>query len=1238
MHFYLDHNMLPSAGQSTGDGYGPDGINPSDQFQITSRFQLTGTAKAFAPLKGHIIVQPNDSNPTDLVNIILKPQVALDINFTAVKYFIFRGIKKDSFFTATDSITPQDSGNNEMIARLWQEHIDWKNSSGLSSAPDPDATVLGYDPLANSSIKLDSVYANQQSFEFFPVNEGEWIGNFTDTVKTGFEVVLEEGDFIPDLSFARLNQYTIDISLITDSFDVKVAREEILNFCDPTAFFGLFFYTGLDTEGGMISGATLYQNILAKHETKNRVYLDIRNEIGYSLNFYENYDDGSGNSLKLGNADNAASPIAYNTTNWPIVIIEGGLNSTDTRNKILLNLRIGDNIKPIIYLVHAEQANPTRTLRFLDENRLLPSTVDGYTREVSFLLPNYDDSSSRLYIPWYVKLHYCRQKDASTSWPTGVLKTEQYTDTIFGPLNLERLGDINDKFKFIFNQDIKYINGNLPGSTESFGYIAERGISWDDDDGNPTNDRVVFFARTLYANKSTSQFFAPKTGINETAITEGITLNNTFFNVSLLKQNLRITYQRITDGTDQILLPVMDDNSISTRNTENLLLLLISQNDFNNLKGVFLGSGFKTNHHGYVKLMNETFDSAQSYYKYELHVHGLDSVTLEDKVEPTTPLTYVYSKDGLIFTSAEFSEGIEQIANEIPRNYEENMGAKIKSPLHANQYPIFFFDIANNEIKIQGSLNPYYELPLLTTLTSSKKTITVAGSPGNDGVYTINNVTKIGNDTIIKVEEALLNPSVGGDIYYTLSYEDYFISLDNVGSISSSNLGIQGKEMRQLASEFAVSVNNVADDANVKVNLEAVMMNYASKILNRARAFVQQTDLSGDYINPDDRILYWTRIQMEVVLKNHPFLRNSDIDREDLIQLFEEKSRGYTTVDFASAPSGAIKLLVTGFDPFQLATNPLQSNPSGPCSLSLHGKTLNTGTKDVYIQSMIMPVRYRDFENGIVEEHIAPLIGGGTNKADMIITISQSGIGNFNIDRFATINRSGSKDNLSETRTANSNSVQLTSTELATWKYIETTLPKAMAQLNGDVSDPSPNLWGHSTVYAQHYIPIQSQLPSMIPVIPDYKLEWDALQETLKFKFPNLALTYTLKPDPPSIIPTNTLMRSGSGGKYLSNEIFYRVALAREKWQLENPSLPKFPTGHFHVAWIQIFPSHDLSNVYTAFELTNIIDSNGESSYDWTTPKNSSRTIMDELKRLLRTVEDRIKRGIESYDDENDLF
>jgi len=89
----------------------------------------------------------------------------------------------------------------------------------------------------------------------------------------------------------------------------------------------------------------------------------------------------------------------------------------------------------------------------------------------------------------------------------------------------------------------------------------------------------------------------------------------------------------------------------------------------------------------------------------------------------------------------------------------------------------------------------------------------------------------------------------------------------------------------------------------------------------------------------------------------------------------------------------------------------------------------------------------------------------------------------------------------------------------------------------------------------------------------------------------------------------------GSGGEFLSNEIYYRVALARERWQKANPSQPKFSTGHFHIAYIQYIKKDLTDNFF-----------------------GSNRTILDELKKLIQTVQERITIGINSYNNENDLF
>ncbi|WP_454989799.1 PAAR-like protein [Capnocytophaga sputigena] len=289
----------------------------------------------------------------------------------------------------------------------------------------------------------------------------------------------------------------------------------------------------------------------------------------------------------------------------------------------------------------------------------------------------------------------------------------------------------------------------------------------------------------------------------------------------------------------------------------------------------------------------------------------------------------------------------------------------------------------------------------------------------------------------------------------------------------------------------------------------------------------------------DDRPLYWARIKMEVFLKRHPLFKK-DIDYEKslvkintplekIIISFEEVTRNYKP-DFINASPEMKKILITGFDPFVLnpdvGGNPMQSNPSGIVALSL----CNTESLGAYIQAMIIPVRYTDFDGsqehnkgqgeGIVEKYIKPFIE--EKNVDMIVTISQTGPKKYKIDRFSTASREGWEDNMNYTR--EKGHCIITSDE-----WIETTLPKTFC------NDPN--------------------------VYEDWEYNGKSNTEHQKPK-------------------VNEKLTSGSGGDFLSNEIFYRVAKLRKEL---NSSLP---TGHFHIA--QLHNEGELDEE-KALELYNIV-------------------------------------------------
>lgn len=287
--------QLPT--QNTADTFAPDGNNPTNKFNITSRFQLTEQAKAFACQDSLMLVQQS-SVDNSLVNVILRPIEGLKIPFSSVKYFVYRGLLKTSFISGTE-IIPQETSNSEFIDRFWTEWNNYKTTSNQPNLTDPSPQSFGYDNSLTGSLNVENIYDNSQTdVRTLLVKEGEWIGDFGTSFKIGCEIIMEADHLNFDLDFMRAGKFQIDVTGLT-GLELRAKREQILSFIDPAAFFGLHYYSGVQISS--YSGSTkttvkknqseVYSLLLDnKFATKNNVYLDIRSEKGFSYNFYQNYE------------------------------------------------------------------------------------------------------------------------------------------------------------------------------------------------------------------------------------------------------------------------------------------------------------------------------------------------------------------------------------------------------------------------------------------------------------------------------------------------------------------------------------------------------------------------------------------------------------------------------------------------------------------------------------------------------------------------------------------------------------------------------------------------------------------------------------------------------------------------------------------------------------------------------------------------------------------------------------
>jgi pyrrolidone-carboxylate peptidase len=263
--------------------------------------------------------------------------------------------------------------------------------------------------------------------------------------------------------------------------------------------------------------------------------------------------------------------------------------------------------------------------------------------------------------------------------------------------------------------------------------------------------------------------------------------------------------------------------------------------------------------------------------------------------------------------------------------------------------------------------------------------------------------------------------------------------------------------------------------------------------------------------NLDDRPLYWARNKMQTWLKRNPLFKDQiDFDKsivkkgtelDDIITLFEEKSRNYTGIDFSKAGNKK-KVLITGFDPFQLdygfyGDRGVQTyNPSGIIALALQ-ENQELLKNNIYIQTCIFPVRYEDFDNQVVEK----VVKRNIQKLNLLITTSLNGSNSrFDIEKYAIEYRGGFHDNMcigdydnpkyDKSRfLANKNS-----------NLTQTTLPKE--KIFG--TEKNTELYGQSIYF-----------------------------------------------------DTEQSKTTGSGDNYLSNEVMYRATSVRGNLDL--------PVGHFHL-------------------------------------------------------------------------
>ncbi len=282
---------------------------------------------------------------------------------------------------------------------------------------------------------------------------------------------------------------------------------------------------------------------------------------------------------------------------------------------------------------------------------------------------------------------------------------------------------------------------------------------------------------------------------------------------------------------------------------------------------------------------------------------------------------------------------------------------------------------------------------------------------------------------------------------------------------------------------------------------------------------------SGTLDPYDDRPLYWARTATSAALRRlgSPHLETQH-QRFALLRVLDRTSRGIDRDPWPQAEAGDVRVMVSGFDVYSLDTSVRHANPSGAAALQLDGVRLEMPYGVVRVRSVVLPVSYGDFDQGVVEDAFGPVLRPGPDRADLIMTISMTARGRMDVERWAANARGGTPDN---SRAQHFGSVARAShwpQPFDSPEWIETTLP--YPAMIGAGTGPWP------------------------VVLKQGVREWPA------GTWPDPA-SLVARPDPS---PGSTAA-AGTGGDYLSNESMYRSNRLRQAlgaWEV--------PGGHLHIS------------------------------------------------------------------------
>ncbi|MDI9340931.1 MAG: hypothetical protein QM534_10220 [Sediminibacterium sp.] len=697
MHFFTEPSKLHP--QVTADAFGPDTTDVNNKYNISSKHIVPAVfteAKIFACQDAMMLVRPQTGSTT-LVNIILKPIGNLEIPFTNVKYYIYRGVDRSSLVVDVPvdanhpngvAVTSTAGTPTQFISKYWKRWADFKTNTSQPALPDPLPISFGYDTATSGTKLVEELFNSASSsdttindFQAIRVSEGEWIANLLPTVNFEFEIITDTDHLTIDLAYVQAAKKIVDATgllnyELASAWESIQTRDRVLNYVDPAAFFGMYYNAGLKIHNTYDTvnftntttskqGDLLISDVLSTFLNKDAVYLDIRSERGYSYFHHRNYLSG-GSVLELKSESQATfNALGFGNVYWPLINLKSppaSLVPIANGVRIELKLMVLDNTKPLVYLLNPKLLNSANTEFFIKEDQIIDINAGtGLPENLSKIIRlEVPKTSANINVAHHIKLQYFRQEYSATP-PVSVFKSTDYLDSVYGGIKQPIL-NVAGPFQEVINSKIHFVNNG------AFSFAAHTGT-------------IVKDSLALFYSENANSLVASGNVFPDINVT-----NEPDFDGILKRKNAVYAKASVTDGGSPVqIISIVGYNKTSTSATprENIHLLGLTKTQLDDINTATTSLDVV---HKYF--IFEIVAGTVGYVKYQLKVQGLDTGGTQQTISTfggTTNTLYVFGTNTSMLCSAGFATAV-------------NLPISIPDPGTISDFPDFYrYDYDGND-------------------------------------------------------------------------------------------------------------------------------------------------------------------------------------------------------------------------------------------------------------------------------------------------------------------------------------------------------------------------------------------------------------------------------------------------------------------------------------------------------------------------------------------------------------